>query len=64
MTGPYLTSNELAARYKKTLRTIYRWIANPPSGFPTPIELNGRHMWPAAAIAEFERQLAAAAKNS
>lgn len=64
MSGFYLSSSELAARYKKTLRTIHRWIANPPPGFPPPIKLNGRHMWPEAAIVEFERQLASTAKSA
>jgi hypothetical protein len=54
----FLTSADLRQRYSRTDRTLARWIKNPPNGFPLPVKVNGRHLWPLEQIEEFERKLA------
>lgn len=64
MSGHYVTSSQLATRYQVSLRTIHRWIKNPPTGFPAPVLMNRRHLWPEQDVVDFERSLAASAKKA
>jgi predicted DNA-binding transcriptional regulator AlpA len=54
----FLTSSQLGERYQRTQRTLARWIKNPPQGFPQPVKLNGRNLWPQEKIENWERSLA------
>lgn len=54
----FLTSSQLGERYQRTQRTLARWIKNPPQGFPQPVRLNGRNLWPQEKIENWERSLA------
>lgn len=54
----FLTSTQLSRRYQRTQRTIARWIKLRPSGFPEPVWLNGRNLWPEDKIIAWERSLA------
>jgi predicted DNA-binding transcriptional regulator AlpA len=54
----YLTSSQLGQRYHRTQRTLARWIKSRPDGFPKPIKLNGRNLWPQDKIESWEQWLA------
>jgi predicted DNA-binding transcriptional regulator AlpA len=54
----FLTSSQLGERYQRTQRTLARWIKNPPQGFPQPVRLDGRNLWPQEKIENWERSLA------
>lgn len=50
----YIGSAAVAKRYDRTLRTIARWSKNPPSGFPRPLQINGKNLWDLAALEAYE----------
>jgi predicted DNA-binding transcriptional regulator AlpA len=54
----FLTSSQLGDRYRRTHRTLARWIKNPPQGFPQPVQINGRNLWQQEKIENWERSLA------
>jgi hypothetical protein len=58
MSETFVTTPQLCHRYHRTPRTLARWMKNPPEGFPEPVKLNGRNLWPLAQIEKFERFLA------
>ncbi len=59
----YLTSSQVASRYGRTIRTISRWVEDPPSGFPLPVRVNGRNLWEIGPIEAWEQSLAAAVRQ-
>lgn len=60
----FLTSSQVGERYKRTQRTLVRWIQNPPQGFPAPIRINGRNLWQLEKIEAWELSLASKAPEA
>ena len=54
----FLSSRQLCERYGRCQRTLARWIETQPQGFPKPVRLNGRNLWPQEKIENWERSLA------
>jgi predicted DNA-binding transcriptional regulator AlpA len=50
----FLTSHQIAERYGVTKRTLQRWKASPPPGFPRPIQIGKRLLWSAEQVATYE----------
>lgn len=59
----YLSRREIGERYGRTTRTIARWTADPPNGFPAPVKIAGRDAWLEDHIEKWERDLASAANK-
>lgn len=55
----YYTSRNLMDRYQITDTTLWRWQQDHKLGFPQPLKLNGRNMWPSDDIHAWERKRAA-----
>ena len=52
----YLPNKDVAARYGVTTRTVDNWLANVELGFPKPILINGRKLYPEHELDEFDRR--------
>lgn len=56
MTTVYMTSNMIAARYRISLMTLWRWENESPHlGFPKPIRINRRKYWAESEIDAWDR---------
>jgi predicted DNA-binding transcriptional regulator AlpA len=52
----YLPNKDVASRYGVTTRTIDNWLADDELGFPKPILINSRKLYPERELDEFDRR--------
>ena len=54
----YYTQRQLEAWYQRSGMTIHRWGNDPKLGFPQPIRIRGRKLWPVEAIEAWDKDRA------
>lgn len=52
----FLTANDIAARYRVSKMTLWRWIKSEEVNFPKPIYINKRRYFRIADIAKWESE--------
>ena len=50
----YIGTVGVATRYGRAVRTVQRWLAVPPEGFPIPRKHNGRWLWDVAELDAYD----------
>ena len=51
----YLTTHEVALRFRIHPKTLFRWLAQKNPKYPTPLKIGNRLRWPIKEIERYER---------
>ncbi|MFC5556485.1 DNA-binding protein [Methylobacterium iners] len=63
-TENWLNSSEVRARYRISAATLNRWDRDKELGFPQPMVINRRKLYPLTQLETWERSRASAARRS
>jgi len=59
MDGPFLTGEQVQARYHRDRTTIWRWLNDPDLGFPKPLKARrkSRNLWRLSDLEDWEKRM-------